>query len=290
MEDLAGKVAVVTGAASGIGFALSERLAAEGMRLVLADIERAALDAATATLAERAEVFPVVCDVSVFDQVAAVADAAVDRFGALHLAVNNAGVAGGGLSWGIDLAEWEWILGVNLWGVIHGITTFTPRIIESGGGHIVNTASMAGLTSPPFMGPYNVTKHAVVTLSETLYHELGMFHPEVGVTVVCPGWVRTRIASSNRNRPGGPPPEDPSHPLAAAKGTFDALIETGIEPAEVADLVVDAVRNRRFYVLTHPAWTESVVRRHELITSGQNPEMSLPVGDGGEAFDVTGGS
>ena len=245
MDELEGKVAVVTGAASGIGLALATRLAAEGMQLVLGDVEAPALDAAASALRDGgAEVEAVVTDVSVAGDVDALGRAAIDRFGALHLAVNNAGVSGGGLSWEIPLETWDWILGVNLRGVIHGLRAFVPRIIESGGGHVVNTASMAGLTSPPFMGPYNVSKHGVVTLSETLYQELQLTHPEVGVTVVCPGWVRTRIHEADRNRPpASRVVPDGQEGAAGLRDIVTSLIEGGLDPAEVADMVVAAVRS-----------------------------------------------
>ena len=281
MDDLSGKVAVVTGAASGIGRSLAGAFAAEGMRLVLSDIEGGPLEVAADELrATGADVFAVTADVSVASDVERIATAAMDVFGALHVACNNAGVAAGGLSWEIDVEDWRWVLGVNLFGVIHGIHSFVPRIIESGGGHVVNTASMAGLTSNAGMGPYNASKHAVVTLSETLGLELSMTHPEVGVTVLCPGWVRTQINRSERNRPprSGPTP-------ARAGGTddggglrsiVDQLIESGLEPDDIAAAVVDAIRTNRFYVLTHPEWQSQVSQRVERILAGEPPVMNLP--------------
>jgi NAD(P)-dependent dehydrogenase (short-subunit alcohol dehydrogenase family) len=280
IDQLEGKVAVVTGAASGIGLALATRLAADGMRLVLGDVEAPALDAATSALRDGgAEVEAHVTDVSIAADVDALADAAMSRFGGLHLAVNNAGVSGGGLSWEIPLETWDWILGVNLRGVIHGIRAFVPRIIESGGGHIVNTASMAGLTSPPFMGPYNVSKHGVVTLSETLYQELLLTHPEVGVTVVCPGWVRTRIHEADRNRPAGMADPAVGEAGSGLRDVVTSLIEGGIDPAEVADKVVAAVRAGRVYVLTHEGWGEMARNRVEGIVAGKNPVVGLPSTD-----------
>jgi NAD(P)-dependent dehydrogenase (short-subunit alcohol dehydrogenase family) len=281
IDPLQGKVAVVTGAASGIGLALATRLAAEGMRLVLGDVEAPALEAAAATLRDGgAQVEARVTDVSDPSDVDALGRAAMDRFGGLHLAVNNAGVSGGGLSWEIPLETWDWILGVNLRGVIHGLRTFVPHIIESGGGHIVNTASMAGLTSPPFMSPYNVSKHGVVTLSETLYQELQLTHPEVGVTVVCPGWVRTRIHEADRNKPTGvPSPSEGQEAGAGFRDIVTSLIEGGLDPAEVADMVVAAVRSDRFYVLTHDGWDEMARTRVERIVACQNPALTLPTVD-----------
>ena len=278
MEQFEGKVAVVTGAASGIGRAMTDAFVAKGMNVVMADIESEALEkAAQEVRGDGGDVFAVTADVSKAVDVERIAEAAVDVFGGLHVACNNAGVATGGLTWEIDEDSWTWILGVNLWGVIHGVRSFTPRIISSGGGHIVNTASMAGLTSPPGMSAYNVTKHAVVTMSETMSVELEMTHPEVGVSVLCPGWVRTQIHNSTRNRSGWVEPEpDEAHPLGAMKDMLDDLIAGGIEPSDVAALVVDAIATRRFYVLTHPEWQEMVRQRVDRMLDGQNPQVIIP--------------
>jgi NAD(P)-dependent dehydrogenase (short-subunit alcohol dehydrogenase family) len=281
VDDVTGKVAVVTGAASGIGRSLAGAFAAEGMRLVLSDIEAGPLEVVADELrATGADVFAVTADVSVASDVERIATAAMDVFGALHVACNNAGVAAGGLSWEIDVEDWRWVLGVNLFGVIHGIHSFVPRIIESGGGHVVNTASMAGLTSNAGMGPYNASKHAVVTLSETLGLELSMTHPEVGVTVVCPGWVRTQINRSERNRP---PRSEPTPGRSGGtddggglRSIVDQLIESGLEPDDIAAMVVDAIRTNRFYVLTHPEWQSQVSQRVERILAGEPPAMNLP--------------
>ncbi len=283
MEKLSGRVAVVTGAASGIGRALAAELVAEGMKVVLADIETDALESVVAEMSGAgADVTGVPCDVSDRGQVEALASATLDRFGAVHLVVNNAGVAAGGATWEIPLDDWEWVIGVDLWGVIHGVSVFTPLLIEGGGGHIVNTASMAGLTSTPFMAPYNVAKHGVVTLSETLYAELAMTNPEVGVTVVCPGWVRTSINRSERNRPGGAPgggvavEEDEPHPL---RSLVDDLIHGGLDPEDVARRVVEAVTSDTFYVLTHSDWAGMVAGRTDDMLAGRNPRPSLPPND-----------
>jgi NAD(P)-dependent dehydrogenase (short-subunit alcohol dehydrogenase family) len=279
VDEFEGRVAVVTGAASGIGRALSDAFAGLGMKLVLADIEPAPLEAAAEELrAAGADVFAVTADVSRYADVERIGTAAMDVFGALHVACNNAGVGGGGLTWEVDMETWQWVLGVNLWGVVHGLHAFTPRIIASGGGHIVNTASMAGLTSPPGMAPYNVSKHAVVTMSESMSVELAMTHPEVGISVLCPGWVRTRINESERNRPGFTPGADidEDHALGEMRQMLDALIAEGLNPAAVANLVVEAIRARRFYVLTHPEWQDMVRDRVDRMLSGEDPAVILP--------------
>lgn len=276
MDSFEGKVAVVTGAGSGIGFALAAALGAEGAKLVLADIEKNALDVAVLELSSRG--IPTTgyrCDVSDPARVEALADAAEADFGAIHLVANNAGVAAGGLCWEIDLPTWEWVLGVDLWGVIHGVRTFVPRIIAAGGGHVLNTASMAGLSSNPFMGPYNVAKHGVVTLSETLYQDLQLSHPEVGVTVLCPGWVRTKIASSSRNRPDVEAPAgvdaEASPQEEMIRTVVDGLVAGGIDPDDVARLALDAVRAGQLHVLTHPEWSAAITGRTERIVAGEPP-------------------
>jgi NAD(P)-dependent dehydrogenase (short-subunit alcohol dehydrogenase family) len=282
MEELSGKVAVVTGAASGIGLAKAEAFAAEGMQVVMADIEQDALEQAAAGMLEGAEVLTVVCDVSDAAQVDALRDAAVERFGAAHVVCNNAGVSAGGPLWLASDDEWDWVLGVNLRGVISGVRAFTPLFIDQGEGHIVNTASMAGLISAPLMGVYNVSKHGVVTLSETLAAELQMVGAtDVGVSVLCPGWVRTRIHEAGRNRP---PSEEPT-----AIETMDenmrefiaGVIAGGLDPADVAAMVVDAIKAKRFYVLTHPEWGHLVSERTDRIVQGENPLVAaLPSGPG----------
>lgn len=282
MDEFDGKVGVITGGAAGIGLAMARRFGREGVRLVIADIEQAALDDALAALADEGiEAVGIRADVSDRAQVQAIADLAMERYGALHLACNNAGVGSGGLSWELSEADWKWVLDVDLWGVIHGVGIFTPLIIASGGGHVVNTASMAGLTSPPYMAPYNVAKHGVVALSESMFLELEMTAPNVGVTVVCPGWVQTRIHESARNRP------DAGAHAAEQTETADAndqmirdviggLIADGLTPESVADQVFDAVVARRCYVLTHADWAGMVRRNTERMLAGENPQMSIP--------------
>ena len=284
VEQLNGKVAVVTGAASGIGLSLSRRFAAEGMRVVMADIEPDALAVAAGELrAGGAEVHLEVVDVSVGEDVDRLADAALEAFGAVHLVCNNAGVGGGGSLETLSTADWEWVLGVNLWGVIHGIRAFLPLLLAQGEGHIVNTASLAGLIAAPFMGPYNASKSAVVAISETAHAELAIAGTDVGVSVLCPAWVRTRIHESDRNRPeshrarSGAAQERDS----AMAEVIAGLIENGLDPDDVAGQVLDAVRAKRFWVLTHPESREFVRARTDAAVGRPAAATALPPLSGG---------
>ena len=269
MEQLEGKVAVVTGAASGIGLGMATRFAAEGMKVVLADVERAALDEAALVLEkDGADVLAVPCDVSDGDQVDALAEAARAEFGSVHVVCNNAGVGGGGQMHVLSTQDWEWVLGVNLWGVIHGIRAFLPGLLEQGEGHIVNTASMAGLVAPPGMGPYNATKYAVVAISETLHGELQMSGTDVGVSVLCPGWVNTRIHESDRNRPDAlrnAVEREVTDDNEGMRSMISSFIATGMNPADVAGRVVDAIRTKDLYILTHPEMAEGIRNRFQRI-------------------------
>jgi len=273
MRDLAGKVAVVTGAASGIGRALTERFARAGMKVVLADVEEGALAAAARELeAGGAETLAVRTDVSREDDVEALARRAYERFGAVHVVCNNAGVALAGPVWEHSLDDWRWLLGVNLWGVVHGIRSFVPRMLEKKTrGHIVNTASVAGLTSAPGLGVYNVSKHAVVTLSETLAKDLAMAGASIKVSVLCPGFVNTRILDSSRNRPAAFGAERPRP--ADLEPIIRSLIAAGMSPADVAQHVLRAVEEDRFYVLTHPDFTAQVKERCQDIVDGRTPSV-----------------
>jgi NAD(P)-dependent dehydrogenase (short-subunit alcohol dehydrogenase family) len=281
MRDLAGRVAVVTGGASGIGFGLAEAFAARGMKVVLADIEAEPLEAAARTLRESgAEARGVRCDVADAASVAALRDEALAQFGAVHVLCNNAGVAGtgGGATWEAPPEEWDWVMGVNFYGVIHGVRAFLPAMIEQGApAHVVNTSSMAGLIHGA--GIYGVSKHAVVALSESLWGELrGRGHP-IGVSVLCPGWVRTRIMESERNRPEAPRP-DPGERAAEVelmRGIIAKLVERGLEPLEVGNIVVDAILSDRFYVLPHP-WQNMVEQRMRTILDGSDPVGAAPEG------------
>jgi NAD(P)-dependent dehydrogenase (short-subunit alcohol dehydrogenase family) len=283
MEQLSGKVALVTGAASGIGLALTTAFAAEGMKVVMADIEVDALEQAAAGLPDGTEVLTVVTDVSDQAQVEALRESAVDAFGTVHVVCNNAGVSAGGPVWLADQAEWDWVMGVNLYGVVNGIRAFTPLMIEQGEGHIVNTASMAGLVSAPFMGLYNVSKHGVVTLSETLLSDLQLVGAQgVGVSVLCPGWVKTRIHEAGRNRPAEMSESEEVQTLDASMQEFIAgVIAGGLDPADVAGMVVHAIKTDHFYVLTHPDWMTFVAARTARIVGGENPVLAaLPSGPG----------
>ncbi len=272
IQVLREKVAVITGGASGIGRAVAERAAAEGMKLVLADIEEAPLKlTADALGASGAEVEAVITDVSDGSAVEALRDRALERFGAVHLVHNNAGVGVGGPLWTVSEADWKWILGVNLWGVIHGIRTFVPLLVDQGEGHVVNTASMAGLTSPGFMGPYNATKHAVATISETLYRDLRAAGSPVGVSVLCPGFVQTGIDDSERNRPHWAPGPGDDPAAKVLRDVVHQLVAGGIEPGVVAERVLDAVRTDTFYILTHDETRPMVETRMADILQGRSP-------------------
>jgi NAD(P)-dependent dehydrogenase (short-subunit alcohol dehydrogenase family) len=276
MRDLAGKVAVVTGAASGIGLALSRRLGADGMRVMMADVEEPALAAAARSLAaEGIEAATAVTDVSDADAVDALARATLERFGAVHVVCNNAGVAGGGLTWQIPLPTWNWLVGVNLFGIVHGMRSFLPHLIEQGEGHVVNTASVAGLIAGPFMSPYNATKHAAVAISESLYHDLAAVGSPVGVSVLCPGFVRTRIGEADRNWPAsyGPLPVAQDQPGSEElRQALSSAIEAGLDPAIIATAVRDAIVAGRFWVLTHPELNDAVLGRYSGAVQGRNPE------------------
>jgi NAD(P)-dependent dehydrogenase (short-subunit alcohol dehydrogenase family) len=270
VKTLTGRVAVVTGAASGIGLALSERFAAEGMRVVMADVEAAALERAAAAVRERAPaVLAVRVDVARPEDVERLADETYRTFGAAHVVCNNAGVAVIGAVHEHTLADWQWVMGVNLWGVIHGVRAFVPRMLAGGDeGHIVNTASMAGLTTAPYMAVYDVTKHGVVALSESMFKEFEATGAPLGVSVVCPGLIDTNIMRSARNRPPELADEGKAGPAAQAFGqALGDRLTTGYPPSEVADQVVRGIRERRFYIV--PAQPEvrqfATVRAQDII-------------------------
>jgi NAD(P)-dependent dehydrogenase (short-subunit alcohol dehydrogenase family) len=277
MQDLAGKVAVITGAASGIGLAVSRRLGADGMRVMMADVEQPALAAAARDLAaEGIEVASTVTDVSDADSVDALARATLARFGAFHVVCNNAGVSRGGPAWDVPLPMWKWIVDVNLFGIVHGIRSFVPQLIAQGEGHVINTASMGGLIAGPWMSPYHATKYAAIGVSESLSHELTALGSPVGVSVLCPGSVRTRIHQAYRNWPAryGPwqAPQDPPG-LAEWRRASSATIEAGTDPAEIATAVRDAITDNRFWVLTHPEFGQLVLDKCSRILDGRNPQL-----------------
>lgn len=276
MKEFKGKVAVVTGAASGIGKGLAERCVSEGMKVVLADIDEEALAKTEAELKDAGGTVLVVrTDVSKREDVESLARTTLEHFGQVHLLFNNAGVGGGGAPWEATWNDWEWVIGVNLWGVIHGVKVFTPIMMKQNVEcYIVNTASAAGLTVGGPTAPYAVTKHAVVALSESLYLTLQQRNSLVKASVLCPGLVRTDIANSERHRPQEL--RDAQVPLSpevqAALAGFRALIQGSMPPREVADVVFDAIRNEQFYILSHPEWMEAVQLRTDRLLRMENPE------------------
>ncbi len=280
MQDLRGKLAVVTGAASGIGFAMAERFAREGMKLALADIEKDALEQAAVRLAAAgSEVLAIPTDVADADAMDALAAQVLNRFGAVHVVCNNAGVAGGGPIWELSTSDWEFVLRPNLWGVIHGVRVFARHLVAQDQGHIVNTASLAGLISIPGLAPYNVTKHAVVTLSETLYAELRAAGSRVGVSVLCPGFVKTRIFESERHRPDDwQRPADADPEQAKLREILQAEAMRGaMAPEQVAERVLDAIRSERFYLHTHEGSPAAVEQRMRAILEGGSPPLPPPL-------------
>jgi NAD(P)-dependent dehydrogenase (short-subunit alcohol dehydrogenase family) len=275
MKELKGRVAAVTGAASGLGRAMALAFAGEGMHVALADV------------ADTSEVFAQVeargvsalsmkVDVSRAEEVDAFAALVEKDLGPTAVVCNNAGVAPGGEAWEVSVDDWRWILGVNVWGVINGVRAFTPRLLARDCGHIVNTASVAGLISPPGSAAYNVTKHAVVALSETLHHDLRERGAAVGVSVLCPAYVPTRIAESERNRPPGYVATPLSERMRARKAMLKKAVDSGRLSAEdIARAVVDAVKHERFYVLTHPRIKGAIQARMEDILNERAPRDPL---------------
>lgn len=276
MQAFKGKVAVVTGGASGLGKAMARRFAAEGMSVVLADVQQDTLDGAVAEFESAG--FPVLgvrCDVSRQDAVDALRDAALARFGRVHVLCNNAGVAPGGLAWESTLEDWYWCLGVNVYGVIHGLRSFVPHMLAHGDqAHIVNTASVAGLISPPGMGIYCVSKHAVVTLTECLHHDLASRTDRVAASVLCPAYVPTGIADSERNRPvefANAPRPASAEDTAREEGLRKAVASGRISAGQVADAVLEAIRERRFYILTHQKTKPAIETRMQDILLERAP-------------------
>ena len=275
MDEFEGRVAVVTGAASGIGLATATRFAQEGMRVVLADIERDALESAVARLeSDGHDVLGLATDVSRWEDVQALAQATLDAFGQVNVVHNNAGVVRAGRFEELTLQDWEWVLGVDLWSVIYGVKAFLPLVRDAGEGHIVNTASSAGLQAAPDIAPYNVAKFGVVALTETLHHELRAENSPIGASVLCPGAIATRITESERNRPYDSPETETNRRFQEAAGN---LVRGGHTPDSAAELVVAAIRSGEFWILTHPDWIDVLRQRVEGMEKGRR----LVVGFGG---------
>ncbi len=281
MKEFADKVAVITGAASGIGRGIAEWCVRAGVRVVLADIEESRLRAAGAELtAMGGTVLCVRTDVSKRGDVEELALRAFDNFGQVHLLFNNAGVAAGGSPWEATWNDWEWVIGVDLWGVIHGVKIFTPLMLSQNTEcHIVNTASMAGLMAGGITAPYSVAKHAVVALSESLFLSLQQRNALVKVSVLCPCLVRTNIGNGERNRPAElrNAPVEMSPEMQAGRAAFEALIARSMPPDRVAESVFEAIRNERFYIVTDPAWMEAARLRTTKLMELENPVSAAPV-------------
>jgi len=279
ITNFKGKTAVLTGAGSGFGLECARIGAKLGMKLVLVDVQQDALDQASAEMmAAGAEVHSFRLDVASAQQMQAMSQAVFERFGAPHFVFNNAGVGSGGLVWENTVKDWEWVLGVNLWGVIHGVRLFTPMMLDAAAkdpswqGHIVNTASMAGLLNPPNMGVYNVSKHAVVALSETLYQDLRLVSDQVGASVLCPYFVPTGISQSHRNRPVGLAAEKPTRSQLIGQAMTDKAVGSGkVTAAEVAQKVFDAMAADQFYIFSHPKALGNVQSRMECIVQQTHP-------------------
>jgi NAD(P)-dependent dehydrogenase (short-subunit alcohol dehydrogenase family) len=282
MQQLDGRVAVVTGAASGIGYALAEILGAEGMKVVLADVEVEALGRAARELASKGiETLAVPTDVMQPEQVRALAERTLAAFGAVHVVCNNAGVFAGGTCWDMPVEDYEWVMGVNVWGVIHGVRTFVPIMLrQNETGHIVNTASMAAVTAMPLGAAYSMSKHAVLALSESLYHELRLRQAKIGVSVLCPEVVATRINTAERNRPArlrrrsvdeAAPPE-----RELVEKALDDALARGVTPRRIAERVLAAIRADRFYILSEDEWRRISDLRAEDIRLARNPTFVAP--------------
>jgi NAD(P)-dependent dehydrogenase (short-subunit alcohol dehydrogenase family) len=281
LTEFQDRVAVVTGAASGIGLALCDRFAREGMKIVMADVEGERLEHAAAELVSRgADVLAVRTDVSRADDLSHLRDETLERFGAVHVLCNNAGVFAGGLTWDAISTDWEWVMGVNLYGILHGIRAFVPFMLEQNeAGHVVNTCSMAGLINMPLSGAYSVSKHAALSLTETLHHELRMKQSPVGVSALCPELIRTRIGYSERNRPSHlKRPEGSGSPeQSLVEQAIKSSTEGGIDPSVMADRVYHGIREDRFYLLAEAGttWDRACLARLEDIRLRRNPTMGV---------------
>lgn len=277
MKNFKNKTAVITGAASGIGRGIAERCAREEMKLVLADVEESALNKIAQELKDAgASVLAVRTDVSKAEEIENLANKTLAAFGGVHLLFNNAGVGAGTTVWESTLADWEWVLGVNLWGVIYGVRAFVPIMLKQNEEcHIVNTSSIAGITSGAALGAYRVSKHGVVALSETLACELAAAGAKIKVSVLCPGGVNTQIMESDRNRPAEMKNDSTAESTHPAVKQMDALLRelvgAGRKPSEIADAVFEAIRGEKFYILTHPEMTPMIQKRMDDILQERNP-------------------
>ncbi len=281
MKDFEGKTAVITGGASGIGRAMGELFLSRGMNVVLGDIEQQALDKTVAELAKSGPCVGVATDVSKGEDVQRLADTALEAFGGIHIACNNAGVFAGGLLWEESIADYQWQLDVNVWGVIHGIRTFVPIMkAQDSECHVVNTASMAAVTAMPYSGIYHMTKHAVLALSESLYHELAFHAPNVKVSVLCPEAINTGIAASERNRPGEYSKDGDileSDERAMVSQALTDSVTAGIGAEVMAQRVLDGIVEERFYLLSEEAWRDAANTRLEDVRLARNPTFAPPV-------------
>ena len=279
MKELKGKVAVVTGGAGGLGRAMAMHFAREGMHVALADIDQASLDVTAAELrALGVQAIGIRTDVSKAAEVDALAARVVAELSGVHVVCNNAGISPLGAAWENTLADWEWMLGVNLWGVIHGVRAFTPLLLAQDEGHIVNTASVAGLINPPGSAMYNVTKHAVVALTETLFHDLAGRKSKVGCSVLCPAYVPTGIADSERSRPAAlanPGVTKSAEQLAREERLKKAVRSGRLSADDIGAAVLAAVKEERFYILTHPRIKGAIQARMEDILEGRAPRNPL---------------
>lgn len=284
LTEFDGKVAVVTGAASGIGRAMCEKFATLGMRIVMADVEADRLrQSAEQIEATGADVLAVTTDVSRPDELSRLAESTLEHFGKVHVLCNNAGVFAGGLTWDAIGSDWEWVLGVNLYGVLHGIRAFVPIMLEQNEpGHVVNTCSMAGLINTPFSGAYNVSKHAALSLTETLYHELRMKQSPIGCSALCPELIRTGIANSDRNRPVYlKRPDDAGTPeMEIVEDAIRSSIEAGLDPSVMAERVYEGIKEDRFYLLADEGtnWDAACLARLEDIRLRRNPTFGVITG------------
>jgi NADP-dependent 3-hydroxy acid dehydrogenase YdfG len=283
MQEFEGKIAVITGAASGIGRALSEKCIAEGMHVVMADIEEAVLTDVSAQLQATTnnKVLPVVTNVALEAELQNVLWEALDAFNGVHLLFNNAGVGGGGNAWTATQKDWEWVLGVNLWSVIYGLRIFVPQMISQNTPcHIVNTASVAGLIGGSTNALYSATKHGVVALTENLFRDLHNEGTQIGCSVLCPGFVNTNIFDSGRNRPENL--QNQTAPVALTEedeqrvAMFREVLKQGMQPADIAEVVFDGIRSDRLYVLSHDHFDDMIKLRADNITKGNNPELVDP--------------